>query len=98
MLNPELIEGFELDASNLRHLLNRHIEAADVWEVFWSDPVFIADQSGGSGDWYMVAPVPGGWLTIVLTESNSGDRHLARPITGWPSVRWEIEEYERTRP
>lgn len=98
LLEPDLIQGFEFDVGNLLHLLNRHIEPADVWEVFYSDPVFIEDRSGGSGDWLMIAPIPGGWLTIVLTEPNSGDPRMARPITGWSSERWEVEEYERHTP
>lgn len=62
---------------------------------FYSDPVFIEDETGGSGDWRMVAPVPGGFQTIVLTGSRTGDATVARPITGWASERWEIEAYER---
>lgn len=95
MLDPDLVRDFEFDMGNLPHLLNRHIEPADVWEVFYSDPVFIEDERGGSGDWKMVAPVPGGYLTIVLTESTTREFTLARPITGWESERWEIDAYER---
>ena len=95
MLDPSLIEGFEFDLGNLPHLLNRHLEPADVWDVFYSDPVFAEDLTQGSGDWYMIARVPGGYLTIVLTEANSGDPRIARPVTGWPSGPGEIEAYER---
>lgn len=95
MLDPEGVRDFEFDMGNLPHLMKRYIEPTDVWEVFYSDPVFIEDESLGSGDWKMVAPVPGGFRTIVLTESRSGDKTVARPITGWPSDRWEIEAYER---
>ena len=95
MLDPLRVRDFEFDMGNLPHLMKRHIQPADVWEVFFSDPVFIEDASSGSGDWRMVAPVPGGFLTIVLTESKGADETVARPITGWPSERWEIEVYER---
>lgn len=95
MLDPDLVGDFEFDIGNLPHLMNKHIEPTDVWEVFFSDPVFIEDESGGSGDWWMVAPIPGGFLTIVLTESRGGDATVARPITGWKSEPWEIEAYER---
>jgi hypothetical protein len=95
MLDPDLIEDFEFDFGNLPHLLNRRIEPADVWDAFHGDPIFIEDTSGGSGDWRMVGRVPGDYLTIVVTESNSGDPSVARPITGWLSVRWEVDEYEQ---
>ncbi|MEK7251805.1 MAG: hypothetical protein AAB198_00920 [Actinomycetota bacterium] len=94
MLRPELIASFEFDVDNLKHLTGKHgIESEDVLEVFSNGPVFIEDDVGQTGDWYMVAPVAGGWRTIVLTESRSRDRTVARPITGWPSNRWEIERY-----
>jgi hypothetical protein len=95
MLDPDLIEDFEFDFENLVHLINHGLEAADVWDVFANDPVFVEDLTGGSGDWKMVAPVPGGYLTIVVTEPRSGNPTFARPITGWESEPWEIEEYER---
>lgn len=95
MLDPDLIEDFEFDFDNLVHLIKRGFEATDVWDVFLSDPAFLEDLTLGSGDWKMVAPVPGTYLTIVLTEARSGDPRTARPITGWESEPWEIEEYER---
>jgi hypothetical protein len=95
MLDPDLIEDFEFDFGNTVHLINHGLEAADVWDVFLSDPVFIEDLTGGSGDWKMIAPVAGTYLTIVVTESRSGDPRMARPITGWQSVPWEVQEYER---
>lgn len=95
MLHPELIDDFEFDMGNLPHLINHQLEPADVWDVFLSDPVFIEDETGGSGDWYMVGRVPGGYLTIVLTESKSGNPAVARPITGRPAKDWEVDEYER---
>ncbi len=95
MLNPDLIADFEFDAVNLTHLVGKHgIEPEDVLEVFGNDPIFIEDDESQSGDWYMVAPVAGGWRTIVVTESLAGDETIARPITGWSSNRWEIERYE----
>ena len=95
MLNPDKIASFEFDTNNLIELVGKHgIEPQDVLEVFSNDPVFIEDDEGQSGDWYMVAPVAGGWRTIVLTGALSGDETIARPITGWPSRRWEIECYE----
>lgn len=69
MPDPNLIEDFELDFGNLVHLINHGIQAADVWDVFLNDPVFIEDLTGGSGDWKMIAPVTGTYLTIVLTEA-----------------------------
>jgi len=95
MLRPERISRFEFDADSLTHLVGRHgIEPEDVFEVYANDPVFLEDDEFQSGDLYMVAPVAGGWRTIVLAESLSGDEEVARPITGWPSNRWEIERYE----
>lgn len=95
MLDPDLIEDFEFDFGNAVHLINHGLEQADVWDVFPSDPVFIEDLTGGSGDWKMIAPVTGTYLTIVLTEARSGDPSVARPITGWESEPWEIETYEQ---
>ena len=95
MLNPELIAQFEFDVDNLTHLVGKHgIGPEDVLEVFSNDPLFVEDDEGQSGDWYMIAPVAGGWRTIVVTGSISGDETTARPITGWPSNRWEIARYE----
>lgn len=95
MLQPERVTGFEFDVGNLTHLVGKHgIEAEDVLEVFANDPVFVEDSEGQTGDWYMIAPVAGGWRTVVVTESRSGDPCIARPITGWPSKKWEIEAYE----
>lgn len=95
MLDPDLIRDFEFDADNLIELVAKHgIAEEDVREVFANDPVFIEDDPGQSGDWYMVSPVAGGWRTVVLTESRSGDPTIARPITRWPSRQWEIDNYE----
>jgi hypothetical protein len=51
VLDPGLIEDFEFDMGNLPHLMKRHIEPTDVWEVYFSDPVFVEDETDGSGDW-----------------------------------------------
>ncbi len=89
-----LIRDFQFDERNLAHMRRKPgLDANRVWEVWVGEPVVFMNREGRSGTHMMVGPDAVGrvWTVIlVLVDDEVG---LWRPITGWPSVRKEIEAW-----
>lgn len=87
------INDFEYDDGNLGHFEKtaRGIDQNLIMEVFLGTPVYAVNVPSAtrSGTHQMIGPdTRGRCWTIIMYEVDS-DRHIWRPITGWPSTRRE---------
>jgi hypothetical protein len=91
-------EPFEIDGGNRPHLYAHGYSEGDLYDVWWSDPLFFPAAEEGPADWLMVAEVPGGDVLVVpLGKPNSGDIRKARPIGLYEASQYLKERYLEER-
>jgi len=95
------IEDFDYDAGNLGHFAEkgRGLDPNLIMEVFLGTPVYAINVPSPtrSGTHQMIGPnARRQCWTIIMTEVDS-DRHVWRPITGWPSKPKETNLWQGAR-
>jgi hypothetical protein len=90
------IWGFQFDAANRRHLLERGLTEDTVWSVWEMEPKAFRDlrYPPRSATHWMIGPDAGDkfWtIPMVLIDSTLA---LWRPITGWESEVREVKAWQ----
>lgn len=96
--DPDLLdeeEPFEIDAQAAHLFKHPHLGAADIEDVWASDPLFYPAKP--PAHWLMCAEVAGRVLVVPLAPSRSGDHRHCRPIGCYQAAADLATRYRRDR-
>lgn len=88
-------EPFEIDAQAAHLFKHPHLGAADIEDVWASDPLFYPAKP--PAHWLMCAEIAGTVLVVPLAPSTSGDPRRCRPIGCYPAADHLANRYRRDR-
>jgi hypothetical protein len=95
-LHPRDAENLEFDEDNEAHLALHHITATEVVQVWFDEPIYVANKKGMTATWLMLGDTSGGRaLTIAVVTLEVVLR--LRPITGWNSTTGELTRWRPRR-
>jgi hypothetical protein len=73
-VHPDEADDLEIDEANEEHLVQHHVTALEVFQVWQNGPVYAPNKRGLTAAWLMLGDTDGGRsLTIaVLVKERSG--------------------------
>lgn len=99
-MNPGIISGFDWDAGNTDKNSKHGVTPADAEEVFFREPLVVADtgHSGKEPRWHALARIGGGRiLHVTFTLRDKAGDTLIRIISARPASRKERNIYEKAK-